>query len=334
MIGYFRSSLLLRAGLAMGLVTALALGGMASAVYMARSTHGEAAAVNQAGSLRMKSYQIAAAMEVSGNDNNQPFGDMEVLIEEFDQRLNHSRLTDVVSNTSRVSILRGYQLVTDQWVGTILPLLRAYTRENNDPSASASLDETRAAYRTNVTGFVADINKLVHLLEDDAESRIHMLGLFQTISLFLTLTVAIATLYLLQVDVLGPLHDLLNATERARRGDFNAQVSHTGSDELGRLGQTFNHMAEDLSKMYSELEQRVEEKTRELTQRNQSLELLYTATQSLAEAPVSEPTYRKLLDDIGQVVDIRGITLCKKDDSNNHAYRVASSGPTTPMCRT
>ncbi len=55
MLGYLSHSFLLRAGLATGLITALAVGGMVSAVFVARSTHGEAAAVNQAGSLRMQS---------------------------------------------------------------------------------------------------------------------------------------------------------------------------------------------------------------------------------------------------------------------------------------
>ena len=101
MLGYLNHSLLLRAGLAMGLITVLAVGGMASAVFVARSTYGEAAAVNQAGSLRMKSYQIAAALEALRNDGSEPFGDMDRLTTEFSQRLRSPRLTDVIATTSR-----------------------------------------------------------------------------------------------------------------------------------------------------------------------------------------------------------------------------------------
>lgn len=334
MFGYFSRSLLLRAGLAMGLVTALALGGMASAVFVARTTHGEAAAVNQAGSLRMQSYQIAAALEASGTGGSKPFGDINILIQEFEQRLTHSRLTDVVESTNRKSIQAGYQVVEEQWQQTIAPMLRGYSERSSNHLLQSPPDRTRAAFRAVVVGFVADIDNLVRLLEEDAESRIHMLGLFQGISLFLTLTVAIATLYLLQIDVLGPLHDLLAAAEKAGRGDFTVQVGQTGADELGRLGRTFNTMAADLSKMYGALEQRVAEKTRELMQRNQSLELLYSATQSLAEAPVSEPTYRKLLNDIGKVIGVNGITLCQKVEGDGSAHRIASSGPIPPMCDT
>jgi len=64
------------------------------------------------------------------------------------------------------------------------------------------------------------------------------------------------------------------------------------------------------------------------------LELLYTATQYLTKAPVSEQTYGKLLDDIGRVVEVDGITLCRKDEGENRAHRIARNGPIPPMCQT
>lgn len=332
MFGFLNHSLLHRAGLAMGLITVLAVAGMASAVYVARSANGEAAAVNQAGSLRMQSYQIAAALEAEHRGGNSPFGTLKMLTTEFEQRLMSPRLTDVINSSHRSSILESYQLITDQWRQSILPLLQDSMEQNTAPLRKISLDQTRQTFRGLVAEFVADIDNLVRLLEEDAESRIHLLGLFQSISLFLTLAVAFATLYLLQIDVLEPLHDLLNAAEQAGSGDFNARVGHTGPDELGRLGQSFNTMAADLSKMYGILEERVAEKTRKLRQRNQSLELLYTATQSLTKAPVSEPTYRKLLDDISSVVEVNGITLCRKDTGSNLAHRIARSGPIPSIC--
>ncbi len=334
MLGHLSHSLLLRAGLAMGLITALAVGGMASAIFVARSTHGEAAAVNQAGSLRMQSYHIAAALEAEHNGGADPFGQLRMLPMKFEQRMTDPRLTDVINTTGRKSIPEAYRQITVQWQQSIFPLLQGYMERSTDASAQEYLEETRRVFRSLVGGFVADIDNLVRLLEEDAESRIHMLGLFQSISLLLTLAVAIATLYLLQIDVLGPLHDMLNATERAGRGDFSARVSHTGPDELGRLGQTFNTMAAGLSKMYGALEHRVEEKTQKLMQRNQSLELLYTATQYLTEAPVSEPTYRKLLNDIGRVVNVNGITLCRLSEGKDQAHRIARIGPIPLMCET
>jgi two-component system, NarL family, nitrate/nitrite sensor histidine kinase NarX len=329
MLGYVSRSLLLRAGLAMGLITALAVAGMTSAVLVARSSYGEAAAVNQAGSLRMQSYRIAAALEAGGNGQAVLYGDLGTLATEFEERLTSSRLADVVDTSGRKSVQEAYRLIDDRWQQEILPLL---SRHRVVSSATQPAEDARLVFRSTVGGFVADIDNLVRLLEEDAESRIHLLGLFQSVSLFLTLAVAAATLYLLQIDVLGPLHALLDATELAGKGDFTARVSHTGADELGRLGRTFNTMAADLSKMYGELERRVVEKTRELTQRNQSLELLYSATQYLTEASISEPTYRKLISDIGRVVGADSIALCRKGDDKDSAHLIARSGRMPPMC--
>lgn len=331
MFGFLSRSLLLRAGLAMGVITALAVGGMASAVFVARSAHGEAGAVNQAGSLRMQSYRIAAALESGGEDSGSQFGDVAALAGEFEQRLESPRLSGIVDSSSRKSIRDLYGQIAHRWREDIRPLFDGYRETSEDPDA---LNELRRAFGSIVGAFVGDIDHLVRLLEEDAEARMHMLGLFQGISLFLTLGVAIATLYLLQTDVVGPLRDLFSAAERAGKGDFSARVSHIGPDELGRVGQTFNWMAEELSKMYARLEERVAEKTRKLTQRNQSLELLYSAARELTRAPVEEPTYRKLLDDIGRVVDAKGITLCRKEESGNRAFRIALNGPVPPMCWT
>ncbi len=123
MLGYPGSSLLLRAGLAMGLITALAVSGMASAVFVARYTHGEAAAVNQAGSLRMHSYQVAAALEAGGNGESDSYGDIRTLATEFEQRLSSPRLTEMVNATDRKSMKDAYRLIEDRWRQDILPLL-------------------------------------------------------------------------------------------------------------------------------------------------------------------------------------------------------------------
>ena len=333
MFGFLNHSLLHRAGLAMGLITVLALSGMTSAVYVARSTNGEASAVNQAGSLRMQSYHIAAALEAGRYGKATPFGSLKMLAVEFEQRLTSPRLTNIINDTRRNSIVENYQLVTEQWQRSVLPLIQGTMKQDTASSGGEISEQRRQAFHSLIGGFVADIDNLVRLLEEDTESRIHLLGLFQGISLFLTLAVAFVTLYLLQMDVIDPLHDLLKIAEKAGGGDFNARVGHTGPDELGRLGRAFNTMAADLSKMYGDLEERVADKTKKLRQRNQSLELLYRATQYLTEAPVSKPTYHKLLDEIAHVVEANGITLCRQDSEHDLAHRITSSGPIPPVCK-
>ncbi len=333
MFGFLNSSLLIRAGLAMGVITVLAVAGMASAVYMARSTHGEAGAVNLAGSLRMQSYRIAATLETDTHINPDAAEEVNALTLEFEQRLSSPALANVIASTDRHSLQQVYLHIKQRWQRSMRPMIQAYLQQIVSPAPGLDLKASSAGFHKLVASFVDDIDHMVQLLEEDAESKIHMLGLIQGISLMLTLMVAVITLYLLYTDVLSPLHELLKSAERAGRGDFSVRVGHTGSDELGRLGQAFNTMAADLSNMYGALEARVAEKTEALTRRNRSLELLYKASQRLTETPVSDTTYKELLDEISGVLGCEAITLCLSEENKQRAYPVARIGPSPPMCR-
>lgn len=332
MFGFLNSSLLARAGLAMGIITVLAIAGMGSAVYIARSTHGEAGAVNLAGSLRMLSYRITATLEGAVNTGEDRKGKVDKLIWTFEHRLHSHTLSSVIPNEQYTALERSYRKFQGEWSNIIKPAILAYQAQLQGPLDERQRHETSLRFQELIDAFVTDIDNMVYLLEVDAESSIHMLGLMQGISLLLTLLVAAITLYLIYTDVLNPLRDLVDSAERAGHGDFDVRVGHTGKDELGRLGLAFNTMTADLSKLYGALEDRVEEKTAALLLRNRSLELLYKASQRLTESPVQDTTYVELLEEVNSVLGFKGITLCIKEEDKSGAYTIAGVGPRPPMC--
>ncbi len=68
-----------------------------------------------------------------------------------------------------------------------------------------------------------------------------------------------------------PIELLLNQTQSLADGDLSARVTHLTNDEVGELGQSFNHMAENLQKAQAQLKEwgdtlevKVEERTREI----------------------------------------------------------------------
>src|SRR5204862_6196841 len=64
----------------------------------------------------------------------------------------------------------------------------------------------------------------------------------------------------------GPIRAIAAGAERIGAGDLSRRIDiHTG-DELEGLAQQFNHMAADLQKSYAELEQRVADRTAELSE--------------------------------------------------------------------
>ena len=309
--------MLLRMGIAMATITTFAFISMLSSAIIAELTQGVAAAINQAGTLRMQSYRIASALaqEMTKYDNItiSPRTTNE-LIDEFETRLIDARLVSVLSRNPQDRLNVTYQHVTQQWHEKIKPLLTGQ-------------DNTRAPYLSVVDLFVADIDRMVKLLEEDVESKISLLRLIQISSLFLTLTVVFLTMYLMNTRVLVPLRDLLDCAKSARRGDFSILTQHTkNDDELGQLGYAFNVMAKDLSKKYTNLEDRVREKTADLERSNRSLELLYNTTRYLHTAPVSDTVYTALLKDVEKLVEVGPGTICLSgDDTSGRAIKLATT---------
>ena len=60
--------------------------------------------------------------------------------------------------------------------------------------------------------------------------------------------------YWLAERIADPVNRLTRATRRIARGDLDARIAATSSDELRRLVEDFNHMADDLKRQRGELE--------------------------------------------------------------------------------
>ena len=76
---------------------------------------------------------------------------------------------------------------------------------------------------------------------------------------------------LLNRFVLSPIGKLLRATEAIAAGDLSQRLAPSSGDELGRLAASFNLMAANLGASQSQLEKRVQERTRELQSLNEDL---------------------------------------------------------------
>ncbi len=90
---------------------------------------------------------------------------------------------------------------------------------------------------------------------------------FAGLSLLMLLTFAL----LLRRRVLLPVRMMLDSTDKIRRGDFAVRAPVLRMDEIGQLAHELNFMAETLTASYSELEQKVEERTRQLQELQQQL---------------------------------------------------------------
>jgi sigma-B regulation protein RsbU (phosphoserine phosphatase) len=85
------------------------------------------------------------------------------------------------------------------------------------------------------------------------------------------LLVDLVALYVLARRFTRPIMALARMAAAVAAGNLEARVTVTSSDEIGRLGTTFNHMTEELAASYATLEHKVVERTRELVQANAEL---------------------------------------------------------------
>lgn len=61
---------------------------------------------------------------------------------------------------------------------------------------------------------------------------------------------------------MSPLHHLVAASHAMTKGNYSVQVDLNSDNELGQLGNAFNHMTRQVDLSYRELENRVEDKTK------------------------------------------------------------------------
>ncbi len=73
--------------------------------------------------------------------------------------------------------------------------------------------------------------------------------------------------------VTQPILTLNSSAKRLADGEWGERVNLERHDEVGQLGQSFNHMADQLQDIFETLERRVMERTNELVQTNEQLQI-------------------------------------------------------------
>lgn len=318
-----RRSILLLVGVAMLAVTVIGLAGMSLSVMVAETVQGSASAINVAGSLRRLTHRAASLVAADAAHGRSPGPRVGDAIAQFEQHFTHAELQRVLGRSPDGMFAATYRGVEASWKLGLKPQL-----EDLQQAATAPTAEQLERLLAEVDSFVEQLNTLVAVLEHDTETRIGDLRQILAVAIVFTLVVVTLALVLLHRLLHRPLGDLLAAANRIGRGDFSARVGYTGRNELGRVGAAFNLMASELSKLYRDLEQRVEAKTAELQRSNRALELLYHAIARLYHAPAAAESYTETLHDIETVVGLEGSLACIEPRHDGPATVLASSlGP-------
>jgi two-component system nitrate/nitrite sensor histidine kinase NarX len=283
---------------------------IAATLWVSWQLDGGAAALNEAGRMRMQSYRLslsisagdpgAVAQQAAGIENSLALlrhGDPErPLFVPWDNGL-HQRF-DAVSND--------WQAFRQRWTGTETPALAAL------PAETAAL--------------TARIDALVSSIEAHLSRWTAILHLLQAAMMALAVAGAAALLYTGYLFVLEPVSLLKRAIERLQAGDLAARVNKVTSDEFGTLAVGFNGMADHLQSMYQNLEARVAEKTAELEEKRERLQTLYSVTTLVANAVSLDELARGFTERVTRVAHADAAALRWSDEGNERYLLLASQG--------
>ena len=285
-----RLNLLTQTGLLIGLISLLAIIGIGSSFYITKTIQGAGTTINTSGQLRMLSYKIATQMLRDQQDTEPDTANIEQLIEHFEHQLNHPSLHNSIPKLElnakqaeeKEELLTLYRVIDRQWYRDIRPLLNEYITLLNISIRQQLPRETRKErlvpvqqlYLSKIDTFVNDISQMVLAIEEQTEGQIQLLHDMELITFPLLLLAILSTPYLFYYKILTPLKDLLQTAEQVRKRNFTRHARYMRKDELGQLAIAFNQMITDLSATYTELEERISDKTEALIKESNRITLM------------------------------------------------------------
>ncbi|GAA4345788.1 type IV pili methyl-accepting chemotaxis transducer N-terminal domain-containing protein [Variovorax defluvii] len=286
---------------------------IATLVYMSWQIEGGAAAVNEAGRMRMQAYRMVLSARAADSQA------LSRQVAEFERSLQLLRGGDAErplfvpwDDTVRERFAR----VERSWVDFHAQLL-------DSPSPrSAGTD----GLGTGAGAFTAAIDALVSGIEARLSRWTALMHLLQVAMIGVSLIGAAVLVHTGYRFVLEPLGLLERAIHRLQGGDLGARVAHTSTDEFATLAGGFNDMAGQLQSMYRDLESRVRCKTAQLEEERGRLECLYEVTTLAAQASTLDELARGFTRSIAGIAHADGVALRWSDEGNRRYLMLASQG--------
>lgn len=302
------------------------LAAISSTLYVSWLLEGGAAAINDAGSERMRSYHIAFLLTQQVRQPSESLRqDIKTEVAQFEK---------VLFNLDRGDPRRPLALPKDKIVREQMGKLHQVWQADLKPRIQRILDtplrsnqeNMLAEYKHVVERYVSNVNELVSMVETSNARAATLLRSFQIglVSVALVGTVLMMNLFLL--IVVRPVNRLREGIQRMGRGDFSVRLKVTKHDEFGELADGFNQMADQLQNLYVTLEQRVEEKSRSVEVKNRELAALYDVATFLNSSTATEPLCGIVLDKLAALMGARDGVVRLVDSTGEKMQIVASRG--------
>lgn len=288
---------------------AVALASISLTLWVTWQLEGGAAAVNEAGRMRMQTWRLVSTMQAK----HQPT-DVQSLVEQFDQSLALLRSGDPA---------RPLFVPWDESVSQHFAKVASIWR--NQRTKWQSGDQISAQDSIAATGeFVLAIDGFVLAIEHQLSRLTAILNLFQFVMMVLAVAGAVLVLYTGYQYVLNPLASLHQGLHRVEEGDFTSRVEVDTQDEFGKVATGFNLMAARLQSLYEGLEAQVIAKTQHIESQRARIEALYELSAFLAGANKIEDLTKGFAQRVRAVMKADSVAVRWFDEANQRFLILAS----------
>jgi two-component system, NarL family, nitrate/nitrite sensor histidine kinase NarX len=300
------STKLMRIGAAL-LVLALASIGLT--LWVTWQLEGGAAAVNEAGRMRMQTWRLTSAVQAQ-----RPAPEVQTLMQRFDDSLGVLREGDPTrplfvpwdDDVRREfgAVERLWQSQRALWTAPLMP---------DDPVLISSAD-----------AFVMAIDRLVLAIEHQLAGYTALLNLFQFAMMALAVAGSVVMLYTGYLYVINPLGHLQRGLAQVEGGEFGTRIDVDTQDEFGQVAASFNRMAATLQSLYEGLEAKVAAKTGHIEAQRARLEALYEVSAFLARANTIEELSQGFSQRVRSVMKADAAAVRWSDEANQRYLMLAS----------
>jgi two-component system, NarL family, nitrate/nitrite sensor histidine kinase NarX len=303
----------------------VAMAAICLTLWVTWQLEGGAAAVNEAGRMRMQTWRLASTAQAQRAPQSRLSPQaVATLVEQFDQSLALLKAGDA----SRPLFMPMDEVVNQRfaqvqavWAAHRSMWLQGALQTGGAPEGR--VDTAQAATEQTVQA----VDALVLAIEQQLSRLTAILNLFQFVMMALAIAGAVVMLYTGYLYVINPLAHLQQGLQRVQSGDFTAriEVDHQGSqDEFGQVARGFNGMAAELQTLYTGLEAQVAAKTQHIEAQRARLATLYEISAFSASANSIEELSRGFAQRVRMVMQADAVAVRWSDEANQRYLMLAS----------
>lgn len=297
---------LVRIGTALLLVALMSIG---LTLWVTWQLEGGAAAVNEAGRMRMQTWRLASSVQAGVHRE-----EVQALVGQFDSSLGVLRTGDPsrplfvpwdaharteFSNVEQLWAVQRTQWLQEQPLGSEASLLTA-------------------------AAFVEAIDRFVLSIEQQMARLTAILNLFQFVMMAMAIGSAVVMVYTGYLYVINPLAQLRQGLRKIEAGDFAVRIEVDTQDEFGQVAAGFNGMARQLQSMYDGLEAQVLAKTQHIEAQRARIETLYEVSAFLASASTIEELSKGFAQRVRAVMKADAVAVRWCDEASQRYLMLAT----------